>query len=55
MTIAISTIAVYFLAMIVITILFISEYLVREDVIITKVMNYSESKVVKNMRIYFKK
>jgi len=51
-----SVLAIYILGMLVVTILLISEYFVREDVVISKVCNYYEPKNnFKNMRIYFKR
>jgi polyferredoxin len=55
MTIMASILAIYVLGMLVVTILLISEYFVREDVVISRVCNYYEPKNnFKNMRIHFK-
>jgi len=56
MTVMASVLAIYILGMLVVTILLISEYFVREDVVISKVCNYYEPKNnFKHMRIYFKR
>ena len=56
MTIMASVLAIYALGMLVVTVLLISEYFVREDVVISRVCNYFEPKNnPRNMRIYFKR
>lgn len=55
-TIIISILIIYFLALAVIGVLFISDYLVREDVVISQALSYCEPKsFIKNYKIYFKR
>lgn len=52
----VSILVIYSVALLVVTILFISEYLVREDVVISQVFKYVEPKnFIKNYKIYFKR
>ena len=46
---------IYSLAMMIVTILFMSEYMVKEEVVITRVLNYFEPTRPKNLRIHFRR
>ena len=55
MTVLVSIIVLFSLAMVVVMVLFLSEYVVRQDVVIDRVLNYQQPKsFLKNYRVYFK-
>ena len=55
-TIIISVLVIYSLALLVVGILFVSEYVVREDVVVAEVNRYVEPKsFINSYKIYFRR
>jgi hypothetical protein len=54
-TICVSVLVIFGLALLVVGVLFVSEYLVREEVVISRVLNFEELKQARNYKIYFRK
>lgn len=49
-------VVIYFVGLLVVAILFISEYVVRSEILITGVINFKEIKnLAKNYKIYFRR